>query len=51
MKVGILGCGAIADVITDFALKGKVGVDLACFTTWTRKERKVSHLKLMEQSP
>jgi len=31
MKVGILGCGAIADVITDFALKGKVGVDLACF--------------------
>lgn len=31
MKVGILGCGAIANVITDFALKGKLGVDLACF--------------------
>ncbi|NYB26899.1 MAG: aspartate dehydrogenase [Methanobacteriaceae archaeon] len=31
MKVGILGCGAIANVITDHALKGKLGVDLACF--------------------
>lgn len=31
IKVGILGCGAIANVITDFALKGKLGVDLACF--------------------
>lgn len=31
IKVGILGCGAIANVITDHALKGKLGVDLACF--------------------
>lgn len=31
MKVGVLGCGAIANVITDFALKGKLGVDLTCF--------------------
>jgi len=31
MKVGLLGCGAIANVITDFALEGKLGVDLACF--------------------
>lgn len=31
MLVGILGCGAIADIITDFASKGKVGVDLKFF--------------------
>jgi len=31
MIVGILGCGAIANIITDFALKGKLGVDLKFF--------------------
>lgn len=31
MKVGILGCGAIANLIADFALEGKLCVDLKCF--------------------
>jgi aspartate dehydrogenase len=31
MTVGIIGCGAIASVITDFALEGKLGVDLKFF--------------------
>jgi|WetSurMetagenome_2_1015567.scaffolds.fasta_scaffold427907_1 aspartate dehydrogenase len=31
MTVGIIGCGAIANVITDFALEGKLGVDLKFF--------------------
>ncbi len=31
MKVGILGCGAIANLILDFALEEKLGVDLKCF--------------------
>ena len=31
MKVGILGCGAIANIITNFAVEGKLGVDLEFF--------------------
>lgn len=31
MKVGILGCGAIAHIITNFAAEGKLGVDLEFF--------------------
>ncbi|MBP1945208.1 aspartate dehydrogenase [Methanobacterium petrolearium] len=31
MKVGILGCGAITNIITDFALKEDLDVDLRCF--------------------
>lgn len=31
MKVGILGCGAIAHIITNFAAEGKLGVDLNFF--------------------
>ncbi|MDD1774363.1 MAG: aspartate dehydrogenase [Methanobacterium sp.] len=31
MKVGILGCGAIANIITNFAAEGKLGVDLEFF--------------------
>ncbi|MDD3985073.1 MAG: aspartate dehydrogenase [Methanobacterium sp.] len=31
MKVGILGCGAIANIITNFAVEGKLGVDLKYF--------------------
>ncbi|AEG18963.1 aspartate dehydrogenase [Methanobacterium paludis] len=31
MKVGILGCGAIANIITNFAAEGKLGVDLNFF--------------------
>lgn len=31
MIVGILGCGAIANIITNFALEGELGVDLKFF--------------------
>ncbi len=31
MKVGIIGCGAIAHIITNFAVEGKLGVDLEFF--------------------
>ena len=31
MKVGILGCGAIANIITNFAVEKKLGVDLEFF--------------------
>ena len=31
MKIGILGCGAIANIITNFAAEGKLGVDLKFF--------------------
>ncbi|WP_048192171.1 aspartate dehydrogenase [Methanobacterium sp. SMA-27] len=31
MMVGILGCGAIANIITNFAAEGKLGVDLKFF--------------------
>lgn len=31
MKVGILGCGAIANIITNFQAEGKLGVDLEFF--------------------
>ncbi len=31
MKVGILGCGAIANIITNFAAEDKLGVDLEFF--------------------
>jgi len=31
MKVGILGCGAIANIITNFALEGKLGVEIKFF--------------------
>jgi aspartate dehydrogenase len=31
MKVGILGCGAIANIITNFAIEGKLGVEIAFF--------------------
>ncbi len=32
MKVGLLGCGAIANIITNFAVEGKLGVDLKFFS-------------------
>lgn len=31
MRVGILGCGAIANIITNFAAEGRLGVDLKFF--------------------
>lgn len=31
MKVGIIGCGAIANIMTNFAVEGKLGVDLKFF--------------------
>ncbi|MEN6329329.1 MAG: aspartate dehydrogenase [Methanobacteriaceae archaeon] len=31
MKVGILGCGAIANIITNFSQEGKLGVEIAFF--------------------
>ena len=31
MKVGIIGCGAIANIITNFAVEDKLGVDLKYF--------------------
>ncbi len=31
MKVGIIGCGAIANIITNFAIEDKLGVDLEYF--------------------
>ncbi len=31
MKVGILGCGAIANIITNFAIEGKLGVEIKYF--------------------
>jgi aspartate dehydrogenase len=31
MKVGILGCGAIANIITNFAIERKLGVEIAFF--------------------
>ncbi len=31
MKVGIIGCGAIANIITNFAVEGKLGVELRYF--------------------
>ena len=31
MKVGIIGCGSIANIITNFAVEGKLGVDLKYF--------------------
>ena len=31
MKVGIIGCGAIANIMTNFAVEGKLGVDLKYF--------------------
>jgi aspartate dehydrogenase len=31
MKVGILGCGAIANIITNFAMEGKLGVEIKFF--------------------
>ncbi|WP_321423622.1 aspartate dehydrogenase [uncultured Methanobacterium sp.] len=31
MKVGIIGCGAIATIITDFVLEGKIDIDLKFF--------------------
>lgn len=31
MKVGIIGCGAIANIITNFAVEGKLGVDIKYF--------------------
>lgn len=31
IKVGIIGCGAIATMITDFVLEGKIGIDLKFF--------------------
>ena len=31
MKVGIVGCGAIANIMTNFAIEGKLGVDLKFF--------------------
>jgi aspartate dehydrogenase len=31
MKVGILGCGAIANIITNFAREGKLGVEIKFF--------------------
>lgn len=31
MKVGIIGCGAIANIMTNFAVEGKLGIDLKFF--------------------
>lgn len=31
MRVGILGCGAIANIITNFAVEGKLGVEIQFF--------------------
>ena len=31
MRVGILGCGAIANIITNFAMEGKLGVEIKFF--------------------
>lgn len=31
LKIGVLGCGTIANIITDFAAKGKLNVDLDYF--------------------
>jgi aspartate dehydrogenase len=31
ITVGIIGCGAIATIITDFVLEGKIGIDLKFF--------------------
>ncbi|MGF7119396.1 aspartate dehydrogenase [Methanobacterium oryzae] len=31
MKVGIIGCGAIANIMTNFAVEGKLGIDLNFF--------------------
>jgi len=31
MNVGIIGCGAIANIITNFAVEGKLGVDIKYF--------------------
>ncbi|WP_414470481.1 aspartate dehydrogenase [Methanobacterium sp. ACI-7] len=31
MKVGIIGCGAIANIMTNFAVEGKLGIDLKYF--------------------
>jgi aspartate dehydrogenase len=31
MKIGIVGCGAIANIITNFAVEGKLGIDLKFF--------------------
>ncbi|HTX61648.1 MAG TPA: hypothetical protein VMC48_05015, partial [Methanobacterium sp.] len=31
MILGIIGCGAIASIITDFAVEGKLGADLKYF--------------------
>jgi aspartate dehydrogenase len=40
MKVGILGCGAITNIITDFALKEELDVDLRCFYDQDMKKAK-----------
>jgi len=40
MTVGIIGCGAIANIITDFAVEGKLNVDLKFFYDWDRERAK-----------
>jgi aspartate dehydrogenase len=40
MTVGIIGCGAIANIITDFAVEGKLNVDLKFFYDWDIKRAK-----------
>ena len=46
IKVGIIGCGAIAQIITNFAAEGKLGVDLKFFYDWDMKraENLASHI-------
>jgi aspartate dehydrogenase len=48
MKVGILGCGAITNIITDFALKEELDVDLRCFYDQDMKRQKIWHPKRVE---
>lgn len=40
LKIGILGCGTIATIITDFVLKGKLDVDLRYFYDQDRGKAK-----------
>ena len=40
MTVGIIGCGAITNIITDFVMEGKLGVDLKFFYDWDRERAK-----------
>ena len=43
--VGILGCGTIANIITNFTAEEKLGVDLEFFMIGIWKEQKTWHPK------